>query len=223
MQFNPRSALRGAGKVVAVGLAAGIGGAAIGVGLAELTGANSSSDLALTQTAPTDERASTGPARARTTTSAPAPSTTANGARTTPADGSRTTTVPAQSAPEGSRYMVPRVEVLLAQIGTPSSSTGHARVTARIRVTNRNEGPLALDGAVLVAGDDEVPLDGEARAAAGPLLESLTPGASAVGTLRFTTPTAVAQRLTEKPRARLRVAQHTVVLKLTNAPAPPSD
>jgi len=37
--------------------------------------------------------------------------------------------------------------VLLAQIGTPSSSTGHARVIARIRVTNRNEVPLALDGA----------------------------------------------------------------------------
>ena len=67
---------------------------------------------------------------------------------------------------------------------------------------------------VLLSGAEEVALGSAARAAAAPLLRSLAAGDSATGTLRFTTPGAVAQRLSAAPRARLRVAKRTVVLKL---------
>ena len=183
---------RGVVKLVAVALAAGLGGTVIGIGLSELTGGESSGEPAAAQTV------------------AAAPATTA----AAPATERATSTVGTQTAVADGPYRVPRVEVLDARLGVVSSTTGRARVRAKIRVTNRNASPLASDVPVLIAGEDEVPLDGGAREAARAVLEDLAPGASVVGSLRFTMPAAVTQRLIDRPRARLRIAKHAVLLQL---------
>ena len=188
--------LRGLGKFVAVALAAGLGGAAIGIGLAELTGDDAQTP---TTTATTSAQAATTGSETQTETQ-----TTQTETQTTPA---RTTTTKTSTTPRGST-LVPRVEILSARLAD-------GLVTARVRVTNRYGRPLKIATPALISGDDEVPLDDAARDGAKALLTTLDPGDDATGELRFATPAAVATRLAATPRARLRIAGRTVVLKLT--------
>jgi hypothetical protein len=201
--------LRGLGKFVAVVLGAGLAGALIGIGLSKLSGDDATSSSIL----PT----STGGAATTTTkrTQTVARTTTPTGATTTstPASPTTTSTTPAKTV-----YRVPRVQVLSAQLGKVDSATGRALVAVRARVTNRGKGPLTVKTPVLVSGADEAPLGAAARNAAGPLLKPIAPGASATGVLHFTVTSVVAQRLTATPGARLRLASHTVTVKLTPAP-----
>ena len=190
--------LRGLGKFVAVALAAGLGGAAIGIGLAELTGDDAQTP---TTTATTSAQAATTGSQTETETQ----TTQATQTETTPARTSTTNT--STTAPPRGRILVPRVEILSARLAD-------GLVTARVRVTNRYSRPLKLTTPALVSGEDEVPLDDGGRDGARALLTTLDPGEDATGELRFTTPSAVAQRLADSPRARLKIAGRTVSLAL---------
>lgn len=138
----------------------------------------------------------------------------ANDSTTEPLLPSTSTTAAAAGTTTAAIYRVPRVQVQAAQLGSISQSTGGAPVAIRVRVTNRGSRPLRITTPALVSGDDEVQLDERARSAAGPLLRAIEPGASATGMLRFTLPSSVAERVTEEPAARLRVANRTVSVTL---------
>jgi hypothetical protein len=185
--MTPQMLLRGVAKFVAVVVASGLAGAGIGIALSELSGNDASNEPLL-------------PARTTSTS----PSTTA---------ATRTTTTATTPSAATTVYRVPRVQVLSAELGSPSS-TGRALVAVRARVTNRGNRPLTIKPA-LIAGEDEIPLAAAASDAAGALLKPIDPGASATGVLRFNLGAAVAQRLADAPSARLRVANRTVVVKLT--------
>jgi hypothetical protein len=101
--------------------------------------------------------------------------------------------------------------VLSAQIIT---ATGTPRVIAKIRVTNRGTRPLMLPPPELISISDKVPLDA-AREHARPLSRSIAPGATATGTLRFSTPPAITRRLAANRGARLLIAKRSIFLKLT--------
>ncbi len=204
MPLRPQLLLRGLVKLVAVVAAASLAGIALGAGLAKLSN-DEPSDRPLAQTsAPTRTSArpvaATAPA---TTTGAALPSTTAPATATTPT-----------STPVGTADPDVSVEVLDAQLGTPSPTTGHARVSTEIRVTNRATTPVQITTAVLITGDFNVPLDSGGRDAAAALLTPIAAGAKATGRLRFTTDTAVTQRLLAKPTAHLRIADLTIELPL---------
>lgn len=206
--MDSRMLLRGLAKLVAVVVSAGLAGALIGIGLSKLSG-NSGSDagpgLAATTSAAT---ASAAP------TTTPAPETTTGTIPTAPTAGTSTTQTTTTAS--GGDYRVPRIQVLSAQIIT---ATGKPRVIAKIRVTNRATRPLTLPPPVLISISDKVPLDA-ARDQARPLLRGIAPGGSATGTLRFSTPAAIAQRLSANPGARLLIAKRTIVLKLTTPGSP---
>ncbi len=193
VRMDPKLLLRGLGKFLAVVVAAGLAGAGIGIGLAELSGNDSPTDPVL-------------------------PATTAQ-PTTAPAAGTRTTgttgTVATSTSPTKPVYRVPRVQVLSAQLGPVSESTGRALVAVRVRVTNRGNRPLTIKTPALLSGEDEVPLGSDAREAAGALLRPIDPAATAPGVLRFSLPSTIAQRLTATPAARLRVANRTVTVELT--------
>gem|GEM_PF-2058687 len=195
MPPDPKRLLRGVGKLIAVVLAAGLAGAGIGIGLAKLTGGDDTSAPVLPATAST---------AAKTTQTAPRATTSK-----TPTG---TTTAPAV-------YRVPRVEVLSAQLGPIDAATGRAQATVRVRVTNRGIGPLRISTPQLLSAQDKVPLDAAARGGAGALLRRIAVGRRATGSLRFTLPAAVAQRLTATPQARLRIARRTVALPLETSTA----
>jgi len=130
------------------------------------------------------------------------------------------TTSPAATSAAATRgsgesgYRAPRVQVLSAQLGPVSESTGRALVAVRARVTNRGRRALTITKPALISREDEVPLGTNARDAAGPLLQPIAPDGRATGTLRFAVPGRVAQRLSATPAARLRVASRTVIVKL---------
>ena len=192
--MDPKLLLRGFGKFLAVVVAAGLAGAGIGIGLAELSGNDGPTDPVL-------------------------PTTTAQ-PTTAPAAGTQTTattgTVATSTSPTKPVYRVPRVEVLSAELGPVSESTGRALAAIRVRVTNRGNRPLTIKTPALLSGDDELPLGLDAREGAGALLRPIAPAASATGVLRFSLPSAIAQRLTATPAAaRLRVANRTVTVELT--------
>lgn len=199
--------LRGFGKLVAVVVAAGLAGTAIGIALAKVTGSEDSGTSVLPQ-APS---ATSG----RTSTPVPATPTQATAVAATPT----TVTAPARPTaatpprtPPSTRSSRPRLQVLSAQLHR--SRAGAGLVTVRVRVINRATRPLAVAAPVLLAGGDEMPRDSVRGSAARPLLKGLAPGSSATSELRFTTSSAVAERLTATPRARLRVASRSIVLRL---------
>lgn len=138
-----------------------------------------------------------------------APDVAATNATQTTVTAVTATTTTTASAP----YREPRFEVLSAELGTPAPDTGATRLTARVSVTNRNGYPLKSRPLVLTAGQDEIPLDSAARDGARPLLRAVGPGATATGTLRFTLPAAVAQRVRDGELARLRIANRTITLR----------
>jgi hypothetical protein len=193
---SPTLLLRGLAKLVAVVAAASLAGIGLGAGLAKLSG---------------DSPASS-PVAATTTTQATTGLTT-----TEPSTRPTSTTTTQPGAVQGTADPDVEVEVLSARLGTPSSTTGHARVNAEIRVTNRARTPVQITTALLMSGDFEVPLDVAARDAAAGLLKPIAAGASATGRLRFTTASAATQRLLAKPAAHLRIADQTVDLPLRAA------
>ena len=189
--------LRGFGKFLAVVVAAGLAGALIGIALSKLSGDDAADE----------------PVIAATTAS---PKTTAS----TPAATGTSTATTAAVTP--GVYRVPLVKVQSALLGPVSDSNGRALVAVRVGVTNRGNRPLTIDDPTLLSGQDVVTLAASRRPAAGALLKPIAPGATGSGVLRFTIPSAIAQRLTANPAARLKVAKRTVVLKLTtNQPATP--
>lgn len=200
---------RGLGKVITVAVVAGVVGAAIGVGLAHLTGSNgSTTTVAAPATVPTAAGTPVAPV-------APPPAEPAPTTQTQPTPSTTTTTAkkPVLKGP------VPRVQVLSAQIGKVSATTGNARLHTQVSVTNRYAVAIELTTPKLISDQDRVPLDAAAHTAAGPLLGSLAPGTTATGTLRFTVTSAVAQRLLATARGQLRIAGRTVQLKVTAAPS----
>lgn len=109
--------------------------------------------------------------------------------------------------------------MLSARLGPQSRTTGHARVSAKVRVTNRDTTPLQITTALLLSGDDKVKLDYGARDAAAALLSPIAPGADVTATVRFTVATGLAQRLLAKLTAHVRIADKTVELRLQSAQA----
>jgi hypothetical protein len=205
--MDSRMLLRGLARLVAVVVSAGLAGALIGIGLAKLSGNDGP------YTGPVLAATSATTASAAPTTTA-APQTTTGTTSTAPTAGTSTTqTTTAASAGD---YHVPRIQVLSAHIIT---AIGKPRVIAQIRVTNRGTRPLTLPPPVLISISDKVPLDA-ARDQARPLLRRIGPGASATGTLRFSTPTAITQRLSANPGARLLIGKRTIVLKLGTPGSP---
>ena len=156
--------LRGFGKLIAIVVAAGLAGALIGIALAELTGGDDSSTPIASATSTV--------APAVTATVAPLTETTATQTQTQP-----TSTTIEPAAPV--RGLVPRVEVLSAQIA-----------------------PLSDDGA---------------KAAAGAVRKALEPGEPASGSLRFTVPSAIAQRIQASGKAQLKIATRTINLRIVSA------
>jgi hypothetical protein len=143
--------------------------------------------------------------------SATARSSTARTQAAGSSSGSRTATT--------AGYRVPLVDVRSAQLATTDAGGSH--VTAKVRVTNRGARPLTIKVPVLVSQADEIPLD-EERQLARKVLAAIPAGETASGVLRFTMSPAITQRLTERPLARLRIANRTVTLKLaTPEPASP--
>ena len=197
--------LRGFGKLIAIVVAAGLAGALIGIALAELTGGDDSSTPIASATSTV--------ADAVTPTVAPlTDSQTQTTATQTQTQPTSTTIEPAAPV----RGLVPRVEVLSAQIA-PLSADGGTLVTVRVRVTNRRGRALSPEDPVLLVGPDAVPLDDGAKAAAGAVRKALEPGEPASGSLRFTVPSAIAQRIRASGKAQLKIATRTINLRIVSA------
>ena len=195
--------LRGFGKLIAIVVAAGLAGALIGIALAELTGGDDSST----------------PIASATSTVAPAVTATVAPLTETQTTATQTQTQPTSTTIEPAapvRGLVPRVEVLSAQIA-PLSADGGTLVTVRVRVTNRRGRALSPEDPVLLVGPDAVPLDDGAKAAAGAVRKALEPGEPASGSLRFTVPSAIAQRIQASGKARLKIATRTINLRIVSA------
>jgi hypothetical protein len=223
VRYDPQRLLRGFGKLVAVVVAAGLAGAGIGIGLAQLTGSGDSTAPALPATnGASPARAATSPASRTQTVAAQKPTTTATAARTSKPAATRTTTTSRTSTTAAARlpFLVPRVQVLSARLKGSPTAAGH--VTVRVRVINRSTRPLALAAPVLVTGNDEILRDSADGSAARPLLKKLAAGSSATSELRFTTTSAVTQRLSTTLRAHLRIARRSIVLRLATTPGSPS-
>lgn len=199
MFTDAKTLLRGVLKLVAVVAAAGLAGAGIGIGLAKLSG--NDGDVAAALPAPV---ATTSTSTARTSTSA-ATTTLPSPTQTQPTTETSTTPVPNRQ---------PRVKVISARLILPPNETGRARVTVRVRVTSRSDSPITSPAPALLTGQDVVQVDPAARVNGGPLLRPLAPGAAVTDTLRFTPSADATRRLTVKPRARLRIVDRIVVLKL---------
>ena len=184
--------IRGLLKFVAVVVAAGVVGAGVGIGLAALTGGED-------DPSPAPQAAGTAPGTA--TSSTPALGTT-----------------PARETAPAKPALVPRVQVLSAVLLEASTASGRdrrrARVSIRVRVTNRGAETLDLEDPQLLVGDDRVSADPRAADGAGTLLKPLASDASATGKLRFETTRAVTERLTTEGSARLGIAGRTVAVKL---------
>jgi len=205
--------LRGFGKLIAIVVAAGLAGAIIGITLAELTGGDDSSAPIASATS-TAAPASTGTGaelpglqpESQTTETEPKTET-----ETKTQTGPTSTTIKPSAPVKG--FKVPRVEIVSAQIA-PLSSDGGTVVTVRARVTNRRRRALVPEDPVLLEGPDAVELDSDSKDAAGALRKALEPGETASGALRFTVPSAVAQRIRATGKAQLKIATRTINLEL---------
>jgi len=219
--------LRGLLKLIAVVVAAGVVGAGLGIGLSKLSGDDGSPALA-PQTA--SSTPSTATQRTQTADTPPATrtqTTERTGTQTTTAT-TRTQTTSTTQTTGPRRTLVPRVQILSAVLYPAATESGRARqrarVSIRVRVTNRGADSLEPEAPVLIAGDDRVTADPRATELAGDLLEPLAPETSATGELRFEIAGAVTQRLTAQPRARLGIANRTVAvtIQISQTPAPPN-
>lgn len=206
--------LRGLLKFLAVALAAGVVGAGLGIGLAELSGDDAD------PATPIAPRPATETAPAQTTTAPTATATTV-----------RTTTAPAATTPTTTRPVrvsrTTRVRILSAVLYPASTRRGRARqrarVAVRVRLTSRSVKTLPAQAPTLIAGTARLRADRRATDVAGPLLRPLAPGKTATGELRFETTGSATRRLTNQRRARLSIAGRTVrvsKIRISRTPAP---
>jgi hypothetical protein len=111
------------------------------------------------------------------------------------------------------------IRVTSASLLSATSPSGRARkrarLVARVKVTNRGTKPLRWPRPKLISGKDRVPVDPNANGPAGALLKPLAPGATAAGELRFETAGNVTQRLSDTRRARVRIANQTIEMRVT--------
>lgn len=181
------SLLRGLGKFLAVVIASAIVGALLGIGLSKLSG----------------DKASSTPIAA-TPAGRPAPRG---------ATGASGTTGPDDAEPQA-----PRIRVVSSTFVAATTASGRkrrrARVAVRLRVTARG-GKATLGTARLISGDDELTADPKASDAAGDLLNPNAGGKSATGELRFETAGTLTARLADQKRARLRIGDRSLPLRLT--------
>jgi len=205
--------LRGLGKLIAIVVAAGLAGAIIGITLAELTGGDDSSAPLATATA----TSTAAPASTGTGAELPGLQPESQTTETQPETETKTQTGPTSTTIEPTApakgFKVPRVEIVSAQIAPPSSDGGTV-VTVRARVTNRGGRALDRKDPVLLEGPDAVELDSDSKEAARALRKALKPGETASGTMRFTVPSAVAQRIKATGKAQLKIARRTINLQL---------
>jgi len=182
------SLLRGLGKFLAVVVASTLVGAALGIGLSKLSG---------------DEATSSAPLAA-----APAAAPARTGA--TGASGA--------TGADDAEPQAPRIRVLSSTLVPATTPSGRkrrrARVAVRLRVTARGD-KATLGTARLISGDDELTTDPQAADAAGDLLDPISAGKSATGELRFETAGALTTRLADQKRARLRIGDRRLPLRLT--------
>lgn len=202
VRTDPQVLLRGIAKLLTVTLAAGIAGALIGVGLAAVTAGDDTS-------APAPSPATSAAATSTTATAATSTTATTSGSAT-----STTSGAPSAAAQAADGALVPRVLVMSADLVAPAGVP--SRVVTQVRVTNRADGPLELTPPAMVVDGSEVTLSADAAAGADarPLLGTLPAGQSATGVLRFTITEALATELRETPRARLRIADRVVNLRI---------
>lgn len=190
--------MRGAAKFIAVVIAAGVVGTLLGIGIAALTGEDSSSPQSPagggTASAPPAQDARAATATRPTTTTSPAPA----GAGVVATSGGEL-----------------RVDVLSATARPLTDDTGErASVRVRTRIHN-NTGRVVrpVEQPVLLVDGARVALAPESSGTAGDLLApSLEAGATADGTLRFDTRSATTDDLTEAV-VRLRIAGKNVTLE----------
>jgi len=200
---DPQLLLRGFGKLIAIVVVAGLAGAIIGIGLAELTGGDDSTTIApVTSTAASPAATQTFAPPTETQTTAPS---TATQTESTPTS----TTIEPVAPVKG--FKVPRIEVISALIA-PVSSDGGTRLSVRVRVTNRRGRALEAEDPVLLEGPDAVPLASDAKSAGGAVRKALEPGETASGSLRFDVPSAIAQRIRASGKAQLKIATRTINL-----------
>lgn len=107
---------------------------------------------------------------------------------------------------------------MLSSTLVPATPSGRkrrrARVAVRLRVTARGD-KATLGTARLISGDDELTTDPQAADAAGDLLDPISAGKSATGELRLETAGALTARLADQKRARLRIGDRRLPLRLT--------
>lgn len=197
-----RQMLRGLLKFLAVAVGAGALGVGVGVGLAEVGGSDDATPALGTTSSPAETETPTSAQTAPATQTAPAAQTTQT---------QTTANAPTLAS-------TPRVEVLSALLcaaaAASEQATRQARVTVRVRVTNRDSRTLAAQAPRLLVGAARIGSDPDAKDAAGGLLKALAPAASATGTLRFQTSGSVTQRLTGQRRGRLGIAGRTVAVPI---------
>ena len=176
--------LRGLGKFLAVVAASTLVGVGLGIGLSKLSGDGASGSA---------PRAALPPR--------PAPTTGATGPTGT----------------DSAEPQAPRIRVLSSTFVAATTPRGRerrrARVTVRLRATAR--GSEADLGAVrLISGGDELKNDPAATDAAGDLLDPIPAGESATGALRFETAGAFTDRLANELRAKLRIGDRSLSIRL---------
>ncbi len=196
MRRRPSIILRGVLKFLTVAVAAAAVGAGIGVGLGSLRGDSSPAGTPMTGS----------DSKQTETTSQTTPTTKT---QTTPDRKDRT----------------PSVRVVKAVLFPAATQRGRAlqraRVSVRVRVTNRGSEPLDPGKPRLIVDDERVGVDPRAVKIAGDVLKSIPPGKSETGELRFETSGALTQRLKDKPSARLRIAGRiaSVDIAISSTPA----
>lgn len=190
--MTPQTLLRGLVKLVAVVVAAALGGLAIGMALAKLSGNDNSSTSA-----------------AGGSPEASAPGTTAT-TRTSQKGGA-----PAQRKKPANDVRVRIVSAVLRSADTPSGRRRQrARLSVKVRVTNRGSRRVNIPRPGLVAGDARVRTDPNADSRATNV-RALDPGASRRVTLRFELAGDVTKRVRQDRRARLIIAGQKVMAAVT--------
>lgn len=228
---TPHMLLRGLLKFLAVAVAAGVVGAGLGIGLAELGGGDDDGTPFAPRTTSTASLLTTTPP-AQTTTSTTSPPTTSPTSPPTTTTPTPTTSIPAETtttsttATDGQVSRTTRVQIQSAVLYPASTPRGRARrrarVVVRVRLTNRSADTLRAPAPMLIVGAGRVRADPRAAEVAGPLLRSLAPAKSARGELRFETIGSITQLLMNQPRARLSIAGRTVSvsIRVSSTPAP---
>lgn len=185
--------VRGLGKLLAVVVVAGGVGAALGIGISELTSGEEPS-------AARTEAATSSIARSTTTVTGPAP-----GAATTPQS----------SQDPAAQVTVTVLSAVLHPAATPSGERRRrGRLGVRVRVKNTGAERIVAPRPSLLAARQRIPTNARARGP-GSRLGPLAPGATADVTLRFETAGAVTEQLTTQKTARILIAGRSWPITVT--------